>query len=137
VTTRIKEKMELKAKLEKSREQNIGDVKKLESRIEKTNSDVNSLQRKLGQLLNDNPWVRVEKDMFSNPESSEYSGLTSLDVPNAKLQYHRLQDENEKLKKMINVKVDQMSDQAEREYTELIKKRDKMMTDKTTIEKQI
>lgn len=73
--------------------------------------------------------------MFSNPESSEYSGLTSLDVPNAKLQYHRLQDENEKLKKMINVKVDQMSDQAEREYTELIKKRDKMMTDKTTIEK--
>lgn len=38
---------------------------------------------------------------------------------------------------MINVKVDQMSDQAEREYTELIKKRDKMLGDKTTIEKQI
>lgn len=38
---------------------------------------------------------------------------------------------------MINVKVDQMSDQAEREFKELIKKKDKMMADKQTIEKQI
>ena len=38
---------------------------------------------------------------------------------------------------MINVKVDSMSDQAEREFNELIKKKDKMCSDKLTIEKQI
>jgi structural maintenance of chromosome 2 len=38
---------------------------------------------------------------------------------------------------MINVKVDSMSDQAEREFNELIKKKDKMSSDKLTIEKQI
>ncbi len=41
------------------------------------------------------------------------------------------------MKKMINVKVDSMSDQAEREFNELIKKKDKMSSDKLTIEKQI
>lgn len=49
----------------------------------------------------------------------------------------RLREENEKLKKMINVRVDSMAEQAEQDYTELIKKRDRMITDKTRIEKTI
>ena len=75
--------------------------------------------------------------MFGNPESSEYSALQSLDIPQSKLKYHKIQEENEKLRKQINVRVDSMSDQAERDYNELIKKRDKMLVDKQTIEKQI
>ena len=42
VTAKIKEKMELKSKLEKSREQNMADIKKIDSKIDKTNNELNS-----------------------------------------------------------------------------------------------
>lgn len=73
--------------------------------------------------------------MFGNPESAEYSTLRTLEIPASKLKFHRLQEENEKLKKVINVRVDQMAEQAENDYNELIKKRDKMLMDKETIQK--
>lgn len=41
------------------------------------------------------------------------------------------------MKKKINVHVDQMAEQAENDYTELIKKRDKMLSDKDKIHAQI
>jgi hypothetical protein len=47
VTTKIKEKMELKAKLEKSKEQNTADVKKLDSRIDRTTIEINGIKLKL------------------------------------------------------------------------------------------
>ena len=88
-------------------------------------------------LENENPWVRTEKDMFENPESAEYSDIHQLDIPASKLRFHRIQEENESLKKKINVHVDRMAEQAENDYTELIKKKDKMMADKERIHAQI
>ena len=73
--------MELKAKLEKSREQNTQDVKKLDGRIDRTTTEINGIRLKINQLVNENPWVRSEQAMFGNPESAEYSGLLTLDVP--------------------------------------------------------
>jgi structural maintenance of chromosome 2 len=73
--------MEMKSKLEKSREQNTADIKKLDSKVDRATSDFNHMKTKLGHLLNENPWVRVEKEMFGNPESAEYANLSSLDVP--------------------------------------------------------
>ena len=58
------------------------------------------------QLESDNPWVRTEKDMFENPESAEYADLHKLDVGASKLRFHRLQEENEGLKKKINIHVE-------------------------------
>ena len=75
--------------------------------------------------------------MFGNPESAEYSTIGTLDIPANKLRFHRIQEENEKLKKLINVRVDAMAEQAETDYNELIKKRDKMLKDKDSIKKQI
>ena len=37
--------------------------------------------------------------MFGNPNSSEYANLSKIDIPFTKLSYHRLLEENEKLKK--------------------------------------
>jgi len=85
VTTQIKEKMELKAKLHQSREQNIADIKKLDSRVDKTNNEITAINQKLNQQLHENPWVRAEKDMFDNPESAEYSNLHNVNIPQAKL----------------------------------------------------
>ena len=60
----------------------------------------------MNNLENENPWVRAEKDMFENPESAEYSQLHTLDIAGSKLRFHRIQEENESLKKKINVHVD-------------------------------
>ena len=56
----------------------------------------------MNNLENENPWVRAEKDMFENPESAEYSQLHTMDIPASKLRFHRIQEENESLKKKIN-----------------------------------
>jgi len=37
--------------------------------------------------------------MFGDPNSTEYGGIKNIDIPLTKLAYHRLIDENEKLKK--------------------------------------
>ncbi len=60
-----------------------------------------------------------------------------LNLPQTKLHYHRLVEESEKLKKQVNPNVNEMAQQAEQEYEELIKKRDKMVCDKDTIQSQI
>ena len=65
--------------------------------------------------------------------SAEYANITKLNIPQTKLQYHRLLEENEKLKKKVNPNVNEMAEKAEQEYEELIKKRDKMVCDKDTI----
>jgi hypothetical protein len=53
------------------------------------------------------------------------------------LRYHKIVEENEKLKKLINVHVDSMAEAAETEYMELTKKKDRMESDKTNIEATI
>ena len=73
--------MELKAKLEKSREQNTADVKKLDAKIDRAAAEINGIKLKVAQLVGENPWVRAEQAMFGNPESAEYSGLLTLDIP--------------------------------------------------------
>lgn len=75
--------------------------------------------------------------MFGNPNSAEYKDISSLDIPSTKLTYHRLLEENQKLKKQVNPNVNEMADKAEADYEELIKKRDKMIVDKDSIQAQI
>lgn len=75
------------------------EIKKLDSRVEKMISDLQATEKTLNKLIDENPWVRAEKDMFGDPNSAEYKGISTLDIPNTKLMYHRLLEENQKLKK--------------------------------------
>jgi len=102
--------MEQKNKLEKAREQNLGEIKRLDNRIDRMNNELQLVGHKLQSLKNENPWVLAEKDMFGNPESAEYANVDKIDLSKQKLRFHRIQEENEKLKKMINVRVDEMAD---------------------------
>lgn len=76
-TTKIKEKMEQKNKLERAREANLQEIKRLDTRIDRMTVDHGHAQKKLNTLMADNPWVCTEKEMFNNPESTEYSKLAS------------------------------------------------------------
>ena len=78
-----------------------------------------------------------EQAFFNNPQSNEYANLSRMNIPQAKIQYQRLLEQVEKLKKQVNPAVNEQHAHAEEEYNELVKKRDKMVGDKTEIQKQI
>lgn len=76
--------------------------------------------------------------MFGNPESTEYKfDPQAFNMVDKTRRFYKLKDETANLKKHVNMKVDTMADQSEREYTELIKKRDRILVDKSSIEKTI
>ena len=68
----------------------MGEIKRLDTRIDRLNQDLQSRINKMTTLENENPWVRAEKEMFENPESAEYSSLQTLDIPASKLRFHRI-----------------------------------------------
>jgi len=122
--------MDQRSKLEKARDQNLGEIKKIDGRVEKCAADIKAVTQALAKLLQENPWVRAEKDMFGSPDSTEYKNIRNLDIPKTRLQYQRLIDENEQLKKQVNLNVNAMAEKAENDYDALIKKRDKVLADK-------
>lgn len=73
--------MEQRSKLDKAKDQNMTEIKKVDSRVEKMTSEITSTERNLKKLIDENPWVRAEKDMFGDPNSTEYKGISQLDVP--------------------------------------------------------
>lgn len=75
--------------------------------------------------------------MFGNPESTDYSFGVNFNMQERTKKFYNLRDETEILKKTVNLRVDTLADQAERDYTELIKKHDRVMVDKERIEKSI
>lgn len=78
-----------------------------------------------------------EKYLFGNPESVEYSFKDNFNMVEKTKRYYKLQEETESLKKNVNTRVDQMFEQSERDYTELTKKKDRVMIDKANIEEAI
>ncbi len=69
--------------------------------------------------------------MFGNPESVEYKfDPKTFNMIDKTRRFYKLKEETASMKKTVNMRVDTMSDQAERDYTELIKKKDRVMVDK-------
>jgi structural maintenance of chromosome 2 len=75
--------------------------------------------------------------MFGNPESVEYKFDHTFNMGEKTRRFYKLKDETANLKKHVNMKIDTMADQSEREYTDLIKKRDLILADKDRIERTI
>ena len=133
-TLKIKEKIENKAKFDRNRDQNLHEVKKIDQRIQKMNVEIGEFSEKLCQIEKENPWILSEKHMINQPEHPHYNFDSSFNVKSLTVKYYRMKEETESMKKEVNTRVDQMADQ---EYTDLIKKKDKMLVDKKHIEQSI
>ncbi|TNV87762.1 hypothetical protein FGO68_gene16265 [Halteria grandinella] len=137
-TSKIKEQLEAKQKCEKAREANLSEVRKLDQRIQKLTVEINEQVTKINALEKENAWILTERHMFGNPESAEYKfDPQSFNMVEKTRRFYRLKEETSTLKKTVNLRVDTMATQAETDYTELIKKRDKVLGDKDRIEKAI
>ena len=79
----------------------------------------------------------TEREMFGNPDSADYKFGQDFNMIEKTRRYYKLKDESQNLKKHVNMNVNVMSDSAEKEFTELTKKKDKVEIDKKCIEETI
>ena len=96
-------------------------MKKVELKLQKFNKNIIDEEERIKNLDLENKWIAQEKSFFGTKES-ESDKLS------------KLKEENSVLKRKVNMKVDMMSDQYEKEYQDLIKKREIITKDKTNIE---
>jgi chromosome segregation ATPase len=108
-THKIKDKIESKAKLDRSRDHNLNEVKRIDSRIQKLNTDIGEVSNKLVQLERENPWIVSERQKFGL-EDSEYAFSKAFNIKDLSVQYYRLKEDTEKLRLQVNMKVDQMAE---------------------------
>ncbi len=108
------------------------EIKKVELKLERFNKNAFDEESRMKSLENDNKWILQEKSFFGTKES-EYD-FTHFDEKTESEKLTKLREENAVLKRKVNMKVDMMSDQYEKEYQDLIKKREIITKDKTNIE---
>ena len=110
-TTRIKENLENKQKMEKGRENNVTEIRKIDSRIQKLTVELNELNHKTKALEKENQWIITEKHMFGNPESVEYKfDPKTFNMIDKTRRFYKLKEETAGMKKTVNMRVDTMSD---------------------------
>lgn len=108
------------------------EIKKVEAKLEKFNKNAFDEEARMKNLENENKWITQEKSFFGTKES-EYD-FTNFDEKSESEKLSKFREENAVLKRKVNMKVDMMSDQYEKEYQDLIKKREIITKDKTNIE---
>ncbi len=124
-----------KEKLEKKREEINAEMKKVEAKINKYEKEIRDSEDKKAKLENENKWIAGEKSFFG-VKDTDYD-FSKVDAKGEFDKLSKMKEENAVLRRKVNMKVDIMADQYEKEYNDLIKKKEIIMKDKTNIEKAI
>jgi len=124
-----------KEKMEKKRDEIGVELKKVETRATKYEKEIKDTEDKLSKLESENRWISTEKDFFGIRDT-DYD-FSQVDAKSEVDKLNKLKEENAVLRRKVNMKVDIMADQYEKEYNDLIKKREIIVKDKTNIEKAI
>ena len=67
-THKIKDKIEQKAKLDRHRDLNLNEVKKIDQRIQKNNVEISEYSNKLSMQEKEHPWILSEKHLFNKDD---------------------------------------------------------------------
>jgi structural maintenance of chromosome 2 len=124
-----------KDKIEKKREEINSDMKKVETKINKFEKEIRDSQDRMEKLEKENKWISAEKAWFGLKDT-DYD-FSSIDAKTELEKLGKLKEENAVLRRKVNMKVDIMADQYEKEYNDLMKKKEIIVKDKTNIEKAI
>jgi len=112
-------------------DKNDNELKKLEMKLAKFNKDSTETREYLEKLIKEHPWIEDEKAYFGE-KNTDYD-FSSLDIDEARQRHRKVKDENALLEKRVNMKVDAMSDQTEKKFEELQKKKETIEMDKENI----
>jgi structural maintenance of chromosome 2 len=126
-----KEKEKLEAELSKKKIE----ISNLEVRLVKYDKDLKVNYELIKKLEKENPWILTDYELFG-VKDSEYD-FTGFDINVQSEILEKLKEENEILKRKVNMKVDTMTDKSEKLYEDLINRKEILMKDKIKIEKAI
>lgn len=128
----IKDKKE---KLEEERNNLNKEISKIEAKLIKIEKEFRESDDIKAKMEKENPWILIDKNFFGSKDTEyDFSGF------DRKIQYDnliKLKEENMILKRKVNMKVDVMADKSEKEYNDLVSKKEIIMKDKNLIEKAI
>eukprot|EP00051_Salpingoeca_urceolata_P022933 m.381612 g.381612 ORF g.381612 m.381612 type:complete len:1209 (+) comp20043_c0_seq2:233-3859(+) len=111
------------------------DLKKLEHKVSRLQKEKKDAARLVDAMLAQNEWIAAERKYFGQPGTA--FDFAERDPKKAKRRLAELQSAQDKLSKSVNMKVLSMFDKAEKEYGELLKKKNIVSEDKSKIEKAI
>jgi structural maintenance of chromosome 2 len=106
--------------------------RELNARLKSWKENNTACEKAIKYLLEKHPWIRQEREHFG-VEGGDFD-FGSMDVAACQSRLSELKADQDRIAKKINKKVMGMIEKAEKEYTDLTKKRDVIQKDKDTIE---
>eukprot|EP01022_Parablepharisma_sp_SALTPOND_P016557 TRINITY_DN245_c0_g1_i10.p1 TRINITY_DN245_c0_g1~~TRINITY_DN245_c0_g1_i10.p1 ORF type:complete len:1283 (-),score=245.41 TRINITY_DN245_c0_g1_i10:16427-20275(-) len=137
IASDIKEKelAENRERVGKIMENKASELDSLAALVKSQASEYEERTKLIKVLRSENPFIESEEDRFG-VEGSEYD-FDSLNIKELSDQSGKLQKEMEKLKKMINIHVDEVGDAIEKQYDSLVEKKRIVEKDKERLLKII
>ena len=111
------------------------DLKSLEEKIKKYEQEISDSETYIKKLKKENEWIESEMNFFGM-KGTDYD-FTKINIKEECKKIVKLQEDNAILKRKVNMKVESMADQYDKEYTNLIKKKEIIIKDKLNIQKAI
>ena len=87
------------------------------------------------KLRKENEWIEQEMNFFGM-KGTDYD-FSTINIKEECKKLIKLQEDNANLKRKVNMKVESIADQYDKEYSNLIKKKEIIMKDKLNIQKAI
>ena len=111
------------------------DLKSLEEKIRRYEQNISDSEIYIKKLKNENDWIESEMNFFGM-KGTDYD-FSQLNIKEECKRLVKLQEDNAILKRKVNMKVESMADQYDKEYSNLIKKKEIIIKDKLNIQKAI
>lgn len=131
----MKKLIEAKEVIDKENEDLANESYAYQIRIDEISKNSKEIQRKVNEMIKENDWIESEKTLFGN-KGSDYD-FDKVEIGNKKKEYKNMKEENGLLEKRINFKVDILVNEFEKQYNDLIEKRQILINDKQKMEKAI
>ena len=131
----LKEIQAKKDKLENDAYSYKTDLKVLDDKIRKYEQDITDSENYIKKLKKENDWIESEMNFFGM-KGTDYD-FSTINIKEECKKLIKLQEDNANLKRKVNMKVETIADQYDKEYSNLIKKKEIIVKDKMNIQKAI
>ena len=120
-----------KEKIKKHIEESKLQVQEMNHKVKKAGDDMKGAAARVKQLIEEYPWINDDRTSFGKPNSSYDFKVTNPTEARKRMQ--KLEGSQEKLARTVNARAMDMLEKAERQYEELIKKKEIVEADKSKI----
>ncbi len=130
---KVRELVESRNTLDKLAESQRGELRGLETAWAAVKAEIGENENLIGVLQSENPFVEEDRDKFG-VAGGEYD-FEAMNIKELSDQSGKLQKEAERLKKLININVDEVGDTIERQYETLVQRKEIVVKDKRRLER--